>query len=86
MLGEREGKYGVDCSFRSNKYVLSIVKRKKIALKTLDDGRYYTDRYYRVPWGYIPSSFMTQETISFIIDETLSKAPRKNYIANKTKI
>ena len=33
-----------------------MVKQKKLALITIDDKRYYIDKYISVPWGYNPSS------------------------------
>ena len=51
-----EMKYGVNYSFRSNKQEISMVKQKKMALKTFDDKRCYIDEYDSVPWGYNPSS------------------------------
>ena len=55
-LENDEIKYDVNYSFRSNKREITMVKQKKIALKTFDDKRCYLDKYISVPWGYIPSS------------------------------
>ena len=54
-LENKEIKYGVNCSFRSNKHEIIMVNKKKIDLNTFNDKRWYIDIYNSVPWGYYPS-------------------------------
>ena len=63
-----------------------MVKQKKIASNTFDDKRCYLDKYISVPWGYNPSSQMTQKNIKLFINEIYSKPPKKNYATNKTDV
>ena len=55
-LENNEIKYGVNYSFRSNKYETTMVKQQKIALNTFDDKRCYIDKYNSIPWGHNPIS------------------------------
>ena len=55
-LENNEIKYGVNYSFRSIKYEITVVKQKKIALNIFDDKRCYLDKYNSIPWGCNPSS------------------------------
>ena len=50
-LENNEIKYGVDYSFRSNKHEITIVKQRKIALKTFDGKRCYLDKYINYTVG-----------------------------------
>ena len=55
-LENNEIKYDVNYSFRSKKREITMVKQKKIALNTIDDKRFYIDKYNSIHWGYNPSS------------------------------
>ena len=48
-LENSEIKCGVNCSFRSNKHEITMVKHKKIALNTFDDKRCFIHKYISVP-------------------------------------
>ena len=81
-----EIKYGVNYSFRINKHEITMVKEKKIALNTFDDKRCHIDKYNSVPWGYNPSSYMTQKTNKIIINEICSTPPKTNNATNKRDV
>ena len=85
-LENNEIKYGVNYSFRSNKHEITMVKQKKIALKTFDDKRCYIDKYISIPWSHNPTSYMSQKNIKIFINEVYSKGPRKSYPTNKTDV
>ena len=55
-LQNNQIKHDVNYSFRNNKHEITMVKQKKIALKTIDDKRCYVDKNNSVPWDHNPNS------------------------------
>ena len=72
FLEANGNKYGGNCSFRSNKDEISMVKQETISSNTCDGKRCYIDKYNSVPWGYNPRSLITQRTINMSHSEQLT--------------
>ena len=67
-LENNESKNGDNYSLRVINMKLQWLN-KKIALNNFDDKRCYIDKYITVPWGYIPSSKMTQKSVEIFINK-----------------